>query len=141
MNNCKIIKRLFNLSNNDDFSIKYCVKRRGSSLGSGGNGDVRSATCVENGMPVALKCLHKNAQEDNEKRIRFKDEIETMLQASKSVNGIIPILDHSIRGCWYVMPIADRIDNHSSDINEIINGVLQIAETLVEIHAMGLSAI
>ena len=58
MNNCKVIKRLFNLSNNDDFSVKYRVKRRGSLLGSGGNGDVRCATCIENGMPVALSLIH-----------------------------------------------------------------------------------
>lgn len=139
MKNCKIIERLFEFSNNDDFSLKYSVQRKHSSLGSGGNGDVRRATCVEDGMPVALKCLHKNAQEDNEKRLRFKDEIETMLQAGKKVTGIIPILDYSISACWYVMPIADSIDNHLGNINEIINGVLQIAETLVEIHEMGLS--
>ena len=125
MKNCKIIERLFEFSNNDDFSLKYSVQRKHSSLGSGGNGDVRRATCVEDGMPVALKCLHKNAQEDNEKRLRFKDEIETMLQAGKKVTGIIPILDYSISACWYVMPIADSIDNHLGNINEIINGVLQ----------------
>ena len=135
----KIIKHWFSRSNKDDYAFKYRIQKKRSSLGSGGNGDVRKAICIETDELVALKCLNKEAKNNKEKQLRFEDEIITMLQAGKKINGIIPILDYSIKGCWYVMPVAESINGHCANIKEIVCGILQIAETLVELHNMGLS--
>lgn len=137
------IKRLFNSllrrADKTDYSSKYTVHRKRSVLGCGGNGDVRRATSKESGNIVALKCLNKSAKANKEKVLRFEDEISTMIQAGKQIKGIIPIIDYSIKGCWYVMPIAEGIKGRSNSIEEIIAGILQVAETLVGIHAIGLS--
>lgn len=123
----------------DDYNQKYNVPDKHSGLGSGGNGIVKRATCIETGNQVAIKILSIDAKADKEKRLRFEDEINTMVQAGKQVKGIIPILDYSIDGCWYVMPIAESIKSHCEDIDSIIQGVLQVAKSLSEIHALGFS--
>lgn len=125
-------------SSSDDYSLKY-KKAKHSSLGSGGNGDVKKVFSIETGEMMALKSLNKEAKAQKEKKLRFEDEIKTMLEASKQMKGVIPIIDYSINGCWYVMPIAESIVKHRNSIDEIINGVIQIAETLVKLHEMGLS--
>lgn len=121
-----------------DFTKKYSIKKNGG-LGSGGNGDVKTAIRNDTGEPVALKCLSEEAMNNKEKRERFEDEVNTMCTAGKAIKGIIPILDYSIEGGWYVMPIAERIESHCNNIDEIVNGILEIAETLVELHKMDLS--
>lgn len=134
----KIKDFIFN-SHRDDYSRKYSVKKKHSCLGSGGNGDVRRAICIETGELVALKCLNKDAMAIKEKRLRFEDEINTMVQAGGKINGIIPIVDYSIKGGWYVMPVAEGLNKYCDSIESIVAGIKQIAETLVEIHDMGLS--
>ena len=133
------IKDFIYNSHRDDYSRKYNVKKKHSGLGSGGNGDVRRAICIKTGELVALKCLNKDAKANKEKRLRFEDEINTMVQAGKQIKGIIPIIDYSIKGGWYVMPVAESLNKHCDSIESIVAGVKQIAETLVEIHDMGLS--
>lgn len=89
-----------------DYTEKYTIKKQGR-LGSGGNGEVRTAIRNNTGETVALKCLSSEAMANKEKRERFEDEIITMLKAGEVINDIIPILDYSVEGGWYVMPIAD----------------------------------
>lgn len=121
-----------------DYSQKYTIKKHGG-LGSGGNGEVKKAICIDSGEAVALKSLTREAMEDQEKRERFEDEVRTMLQAEKTIKGIIPILDYSIEDGWYVMPIAEKIDKHIEGVDDAVKGVLEIAETLVDLHKQGLS--
>lgn len=122
-----------------DYSSKYSVVKKNPVLGCGGNGEVRKATCIQTGELVALKCLNEEAKTNSEKKLRFEDEINTMLLANRQIKGIIPILDYSIEDGWYVMPIADTINNHCGSIEEIVSGVIQIAEVLVDLHKIGLS--
>lgn len=121
-----------------DFTEKYSIKERGG-LGSGGNGKVITAICNDTGKTVALKCLSSEAMANKEKRERFEDEIITMLKAGEIINGIIPILDYSIEGGWYVMPIAEKIKDHIKNVDDIVNGILEIAITLTELHKKGIS--
>ncbi|MBR5674704.1 MAG: hypothetical protein IKW97_09930 [Muribaculaceae bacterium] len=51
-----------------DFTKKYSIKKNGG-LGSGGNGDVKTAICNDTGEPVALKCLSKEAM-NNKREVR-----------------------------------------------------------------------
>lgn len=128
-------KSKFRLSPND-FRRKYQLVRRGG-LGSGGNGDVRKVLNSDTSELVALKSLSDGAKNDPEKRLRFEDEIRTMLAVGPNNAGVIPILDYSIEGCWYTMPIAEKIEGKCDDIDKTIDAIIQIAETLVQLHAQG----
>lgn len=119
-----------------DFMRKYQLVKRGV-LGSGGNGDVRKVMNKATNELVALKSLSDNAINDREKRLRFEDEIGTMLAVGPNNAGVIPILDYSIEGCWYTMPIAEKIEGKCDDIDKTIDAIIQIAETLVQLHAQG----
>lgn len=121
-----------------DYTEKYTVKKHGG-LGCGGNGEVRIAIHNDTGESIALKCLSKEAMVNQEKRERFEDEIITMLKAGEIINGIIPILDYSVEGGWYVMPIAEKIKDHIKNVDDIVNGIIEIAKTLTELHKRGLS--
>ena len=105
-----------------DYTEKYTVKKHGG-LGCGGNGEVRIAIHNDTGESIALKCLSKEAMVNQEKRERFEDEIITMLKAGEIINGIIPILDYSVEGGWYVMPIAEKIKDHIKNVDDIVNGI------------------
>lgn len=133
------ICNIFHREDKYSYTIKYSVPKKRSGLGSGGNGDVKRAICIKTGDVVALKCLNREAKLNNEKMLRFEDEVNTMLQAGKEIGGIIPIIDYSIKGGWYVMPVADNIKGHCDNIDEVVDGILQIAETLAELHKIGLS--
>lgn len=126
------------MEDNSSYTKKYSIKKHGG-LGSGGNGEVKIAISNDTGESVALKCLNKEAMANNEKRKRFEDEIITMLKAGEIINGIIPILDYSVEGGWYVMPIAEKIKDHIKNVDDIVNGILEIAKTLTELHNNGLS--
>lgn len=115
---------------------KYQPVRRGG-LGSGGNGDVRKVMNRETNELVALKILSDDAQKDQEKRARFEDEIRTMVAVGPNNAGVIPILDYSIEECWYTMPIAEKIEGRCDDIDKTVDAIIQIAETLVQLHALG----
>ena len=118
-----------------DYKLKYKII---SKLGCGGNGVVNKALCIKTGEYVALKELNDVAKKSKEKKFRFEDEITTMITAQK-ISGIIPILDYSKEDFWYVMPLAESIEKHCNSVDEIINGILQIAITLVKLHEIGLS--
>ena len=119
-----------------DYRRTYQPVRRGG-LGSGGNGDVKKVMNKATSELVALKSLSDNAKKDQEKRLRFEDEIRTMLVVGPGNAGVIPILDYSIDGCWYTMPIAEKIEGKCDDINKTIDAIIQIAETLVKLHEQG----
>ena len=130
---------IFHNTNKENYALKYKVQKKHSGLGSGGNGEVRKAIYINTGEYVALKSLTNEAKNNKEKMLRFEDEINTMLQARKQIDGIIPILDYSVKGGWYVMPIAEKIKDHCKTIDIIVDGILQVAETLKELHEKGLS--
>ena len=52
------------------------------------------------------------------------------------IPGIIPVIDYSIEDYWYTMPIAQSIMDfvNGKSLNEIIDGVLQMCETLCKLH-------
>ncbi len=133
------IRKVFRGADKDSYILKYKVQKKRSGLGSGGNGDVKKAICIKTGDFVALKSLNNEAKNNKEKMLRFEDEINTMLQAGKQIDGIIPIIDYSLKGGWYAMPIAESIKNHCKNIDDIVEGVLQVAETLAELHDKGIS--
>ena len=119
-----------------DHMRKYQAVKRGG-LGSGGNGDVRKVMNRETNELVALKILSNDAQKDQEKRLRFEDEIRTMVAVGPNNAGVIPILDYSLEECWYTMPIAEKIEGKCVDIDKTVDAIIQIAETLVQLHALG----
>lgn len=138
----RFFDKLFNRfghSDDNSYSQKYSVTKKHSGLGSGGNGDVKKAICITTGEQVALKILNEEAKANKEKYLRFEDEVNTMVEAGKRINGIIPIVDYSIEGGWYVMPVAESIKGHCGCIEEIIDGIIQQAETLTELHKEGFS--
>lgn len=119
-----------------DYMRKYQPVRRGG-LGSGGNGEVKKVMNKATNELVALKRLSDEAQKDREKRLRFEDEIKTMVAVGSKNTGVIPILDYSIEGCWYTMPIAEKIEGKCDDTDRTIDAIIQIAETLVQLHTQG----
>jgi hypothetical protein len=65
-----------------------------------------------------------------------------MSENSLIIDGILPIFDYSIKGCWYTMPIATSINAHTKDfkqISDVIDGFIQLSETLIKLHDKGLS--
>lgn len=140
---CRSIKKrglqLSARSEMSDYSCKYTKIKKKSRLGSGGNGDVSIVIKKDDGKKYALKELNRDAQNNQEKLLRFHDEIDTMVTAGPQIEGIIPILEYSKEGNWYVMPIAESIEKHIDTIDDIIEGICQICATLIELHRMGLS--
>lgn len=128
------------------FEIKYSYEQKYSiqkkSLGSGGNAVVKRAKQKWDNQEIALKMLTDSSKKDQEKKARFIDEIKIMSANAPIIDGIIPILDYSIKECWYTMPIAVPLKNHiktSNKIEEIIDGVIQLSETLILLHEKGYS--
>lgn len=115
---------------------KYTAKKK--SLGSGGNATVYKVKRCEDNQEFALKSLAEPHMNNKEKCSRFRDEIRTLLNC-KNIEGVIPIVDHSIKGLWYVMPIAEDIDSHLKSIVDNVECVLQIADTLSQLHKCGFS--
>lgn len=75
-------------------------------LGSGGYGEIYSATSLENGEDVALKRLLPLWASDEDVRRRFAREVR--LQQRLSHPGIMPIYDSDLEAdpAWYTMPLA-----------------------------------
>lgn len=73
-----------------------------AEIGSGGNAKVYKVKNI-NGQEYALKQLHRDARQwanrfrpqNKEMRTRFIDEITTILDNHKDIDGIIPIMDFS----------------------------------------------
>lgn len=111
-----------------------------SSLGSGGNGKVYKVQSKKNKNEVALKEL---TSVNEERKARFTDEINVMKDNFNRIDGIIPILEYSIKDYWYTMPIAIPITEYiitkKSNILEIVQGTIEICSTLEKLHEKGIS--
>jgi len=89
------------------YEHNYSIEKK--ALGPGGNADVFKAIRIADGKEVAIKILKNIFRKSNEKRARFEDEIRVMFENSPIIDGILPIYDFSIKGCWYTMPIATPV--------------------------------
>lgn len=109
-------------------------------LGKGGNGVVYLVERKCDKVRFALKTL-KNCS--NEKKHRFITEISTVSKYSDKIRGIIPIIDFSKNEYWYVMPVAlacmKYISSNNKDITDIIKGIIQLCETLCQLHSIDIS--
>ena len=107
-------------------------------IGGGGNGEVHKVICKDNDKTFALKKLHDRKKKQKESTQRFLDEIKIMKDNFEKVVGIMPIFDFCESEYWYVMPIATPIMTYIKDnnlqIEEIINGIIQLCETLECLH-------
>lgn len=126
-----------NSTSQESYHQRYSFRKR--ALGSGGNGKVLKAIRNEDGIEVALKILNEDAKHNQEKCLRFEDEIKTMLAAAPEITGVMPILDYSLTEYWYAMPIAEPISDHIDGVEDVVDGIIQIAGTLVELHDKGLA--
>lgn len=106
-------------------------------LGAGGNADVYLVTEKVSGNQYALKELRNRTEE---KRSRFISEIQIAKENSTIIPGIIPVIEDDCENYWYTMPIADPVMMfiNEKNLEEIINGVLQLCETLEQLHDKGI---
>lgn len=122
-------------------------------LGAGGAAKVYRCTRIADGEQFAIKLLSDH--NDKDKVERFRREIDAMLDiANKEVIGILPIVESNLEELWYVMPIAKSVrsiiedyakkqktanppSTYQKDILEGLDGFIQLAETLKQIHSLG----
>ena len=102
-------------------------------LGAGGNADVYLVTEKTSGCQYALKELRNR---NEEKKSRFISEIQIAKENSAIIPGIIPVIDDDCENYWYTMPIAQPVMEfiNEKNLQEIVNGVLQLCETLEQLH-------
>ena len=102
-------------------------------LGAGGNADVYLVTEKTSGCQYALKELRNR---NEEKKSRFISEIQIAKENSAIIPGIIPVIDDDRENYWYTMPIAQPVMEfiNEKNLQEIVNGVLQLCETLEQLH-------
>lgn len=120
----------------------------------GGSANVYNATYKgENGY--VIKILKQGS--DLRKRKRFKNEISETINIQYEIQGVIPIVDYSIKekDFWYIMPKAiPLIDHINSEVMHAIgasesevelesikikvNSILSLAKTLLELHKRGI---
>lgn len=109
-------------------------------LGEGGNAKVYHVKCKNNDEDYALKQLIFCT---SEKKGRFVDEINIINDNCTKVKGILPIIEYSTDEYWYTMPIAksaiDYIAENKIKIKDIVQGVIQLCETLENLHEKGIS--
>lgn len=110
-----------------------------SKLGEGGNADVYLVEDSRSGKRYALKEL-RSSNRSEEKKSRFVSEIQIARDNCTIIPGIIPVIDYSMEDYWYTMPIAQQIMGcvNGMSLDEIINGVLQLCETLGRLHEKGI---
>ena len=116
----------------------------GEYIDKGGNGKVYKVKRICDGKIFTLKYLNDaRTKEWNEKRkIRFKDEIQTLCNLSKIDNPyVMPLIDYNIFDddlYWYIMPISKTISEFFNDenisIREKIFYFIDIAKGIKSIH-------
>jgi len=114
-------------------------------LGEGGNATVYLVKKVSTGDEYALKPFTR--PKDKEKMERFKREISVVNAYKDSIAGILPIIDYMIddnkKEYWYVMPKAKEINeellDRENDYMFIINGIIELSDTLSKLHEQGYS--
>ncbi|MEG0835829.1 MAG: protein kinase family protein [Christensenellaceae bacterium] len=111
----------------------------------GGNANVYFVKEKRTGQKYALKELKNWNNKSTDIRVketkkRFINEIDIAKENANEIAGIIPIVKSCETGYWYTMPIAEPIIKYTEnkDIEEIVIGVMQLAETLVLLHAKGI---
>lgn len=118
-------------------------------LGSGGAAVVYGCTRIADGERFAIKQLKDHEIKD--KVERFRREIDAMQDlATKGIEGILPIVESNKEELWYVMPVAQSVRSAIEDLSnqqqtaipvttilDGINGFIQLAETLEQIHVLG----
>lgn len=109
-----------------------------NKLGEGGNADVYLVEDSKSGKRYALKEL-RSSNRSEEKKSRFVSEIQIARDNCTIIPGIIPVIDYSMEDYWYTMPIAQPIMDcvNGKSLDEIIDGVLQLCETLGRLHEKG----
>lgn len=110
-----------------------------SKLGEGGNADVYLVEDSKSGKRYALKEL-RTSNRSEEKKSRFVSEIQIARDNCTIIPGIISVIDYSMEDYWYTMPIAQPIMDcvNGKSLDEIIDGVLQLCETLGRLHEKGI---
>jgi len=113
-----------------------------SKLGNGGNGEVWKCR-DKTGQIGAIKLLKSIRPKSYE---RFLDEVKT-IEANSDIEGILPIIDKFLpeeiehANPYYVMPVAETAEKQifNKGIEEKVNAIIQVAETLKELHSRGYS--
>ncbi len=109
-------------------------------FGEGGNGKVFLARDKNSGEEVVVKSL---IQRGTEKKQRFLDEIQIVETYSASIAGMIPILESCAEEFWYSMPVAKAVMEYIKEteltVTGIAEGIIQLAETLSQLHGNGVS--
>ncbi len=113
-------------------------------LGEGGNASVKECKDKKTDEIVAIKILFKSKRTNPEKTSRFKDEILIMQDNCHQRDGILPVLNYCLDPhWWYAMPIATPIMQHIKNTNvkieDIVNGCIQLCETLEFLHSKEVS--
>lgn len=110
-----------------------------NKLGEDGNADVYLVEDSKSGKRYALKEL-RSSNRSEEKKSRFVSEIQIARDNCTIIPGIIPVIDYSMEDYWYTMPIAQPIMDcvNGKSLDEIIDGVLQLCETLGRLHEKGI---
>lgn len=133
------------------YNSKYTLNSK--PLGSGGAAVVYSCTRKADGERIAIKILKE--REIKDKVERFRREIDAMQDlATKGIEGILPIIESNRDELWYVMPVAQSVRTIIEDLSKKqqtacpattykdtildgIDGFIQLAETLEQIHVLG----
>ena len=113
----------------------------------GGNAAVYFVKDKLTGEKCALKELRytvrngKKRYKNRETQRRFENEILIAKKNAANILGIIPIIRACKKECWYTMPIAQPIMEYIKDkrIDQIITGIIQLTETLGQLHDKGIS--
>lgn len=107
----------------------------------GGNAEIFTAIDKSSKEEVIIKKIKSNYKNKKYRNKRFINEINIMKEYKCS--GILPIINNCKKELWYSMPkatcIAEYIENNNASLKEIVNGIVQIAETLHELHEQGVS--
>lgn len=106
------------------------LRRQNGRGGAGGNGVVSIYTNTLTGETCAIKILNSKEELKNK---RFQNEVRAMLDLKGTI-GVIPVIDYCLEENWYAMPVADKIEDHIKSIDDAVECVTQISETLVQIH-------
>ena len=102
-------------------------------LGEGGNAVVYLVREKNTSDEYALKELQNRTEE---KKKRFLNEIQIEIENAELIIGMVPVIDFNKEQYWYTMPIAIPVMSiiKEKNIFEIVNGVIQLSETLEQLH-------
>lgn len=132
-----MLRRVFHNQKKYPWEVKYTTIKK---LDRGGNAQV--VLVVDNEKnEFALKPLcPEYVKKSSDKRKRFLREVDVMRNELRDLSGVIPIIDFSEEGYWYVMPIAEKsmdvMKKKKMDLNQRIVAFQTIADTLRVIHTI-----